>query len=372
MRAWKDLPRWARLTVMAVASRLLALAAMVAGTYFPRPDDDLHWIGNDGHFFWDQLPVRVLDVWGRWDTMYYWSIARFGYPGPNGGWVYHAAYYPLFPSMMRGLSVLTGLEPYLAGVVLAFTLYGLAFHYFDRLVQLDGSPEFAERVMLVLVAYPGTHFLTCVYPESTALFLGVFGVYNARLGRTWVAALTCLLAGVVRATGVFVCIAIGLELLRDADTWRLRPRALVAALGLVSLGGWAALNGQLYGDPLYFMHVQQGWGRHPSFPLAPFFSLELSLDHHLIALTALALMVFGWRRRERFSVRVLATLNTLLPLSTGMLRGVHRYMGTNFPLYVFGARFFEGRERWLKLYVVGGLGLMALFAFKWGQGYHPN
>ena len=61
------LPRSARLAVYVVGSRLLALVFMVAGSYRPRPDDDLHWVGNDGSFFWDQVPIRVLDVWGSFD-----------------------------------------------------------------------------------------------------------------------------------------------------------------------------------------------------------------------------------------------------------------------------------------------------------------
>jgi hypothetical protein len=374
MPRWTTLPRWARLALMAVGSRLLALAAMVAGSYFPRPDDDLHWVGNEGGFFWDQVPIRVLDVWGRWDTMFYWHIARFGYPEGGEGWTYHAAYFPLFPSMMRGLSVvLGGLEPYLAGVVLAFGLFALALVYLDKLVRLDHSPELAERVLLLLLAFPGTHFLTCVYPESTALFLAVFAVYNARTGRPLVAGLACMLAAVARSSGIFITAAVLLELLRDREgRWRLTPWVLVTLLPAFPLALWLGLNFERYGDPLYFMHVQAGWGRHASFPLEPLFRFDLSLDYHLITLAAAALTIYLWRVKERPSYATLASLNVLLPLSTGMLRGVHRYMTSNFPVFIAGARFFEARQRWLKVYVVVGLGLMTLFAFKWGQGYQPN
>jgi hypothetical protein len=366
------MPRWARLTIMAVASRLVALAGMVAGSYWPRPDDDLHWIGHDGAFYWDQVPVRVLDVWGRWDTMFYWHIARFGYPGPNGGWVYHAAYWPLFPSLMRGLSVITGLETYLCGLIIAFTLYGLAIHYFDRLLRLSETPEFAERVLLVMLAYPGTHFLTCVYPESTTVFLAIFAVYAARTNRAVLAGLACFTVALARSTGIFVCVPVLIELLRGADgRFRFTPRALVVLFPAVSLAFWLGLNQQLYGDPIYFVHVQAGWGRHPSFFLAPFFSLDLSLDHHLFALGALVLTVYAFRRRERFSLTALSTLNSLLPLSTGMLRGVHRYMGTNFPLFIFLTRWLDTRRK-LTAYVVVGLCVLLGFAFKWGQGYQPN
>jgi hypothetical protein len=374
MLQWTNLPRWVRLALMAVGSRLLALAAMVAGSYFPRPDDDLHWVGHEGGFYWDQVPIRVLDVWGRWDTMYYLSIARDGYAPRGEGWAYQAAYFPLFPSMMRGLSVvLGGLEPYLAGVALAFGLFALALVYLDKLVRLDHSPELAERVLLLLLAFPGTHFLTCVYPESTALFLAVFAVYNARTGRPLVAGLSCMLAAIARSSGIFITAAVLLELLRDREgRWRLTPWVLVTLLPALPLAFWLGLNLERFGDPLYFMHVQAGWGRHPSFPLEPLFRFDLSLDYHLITLAAVALTIYLWRVKERLSYSTLASLNVLLPLSTGMLRGVHRYMTSNFPVFIAGARFFEARQRWLKVYVVFGLGLMTLFAFKWGQGYQPN
>lgn len=376
MGALLRLPRWLRLTLYVVASRVLAGAAMVAGSYRPRPDDDLHWVGSDGAFFWDQVPYRVLDVWGRWDTMFYWHLARFGYPEArtDGGWVYHAAYFPLFPSLMRGLAeVLGGVDPFYAGLLLAFGLLGLAVHYLDKLVQLDASPAFAELVVVLLMAYPGTHFLSCVYPESTALFLGVFAVYAARTGRPLVAGLACMLAAVTRSSGVFIAVPVLLELLRTPEgRLRLHPRVLVLLLPGLSLGGLLALHWERYRDPLYFMHVQAGWGRRPSFFLEPFFSLELSLDHHLFALAALALTGFALRRRERPGYVALSALNALLPLSTGMLRGIHRYMGSSFPLFIFLARALEGRRRWLTAYVVGGLGVMVLFAYKWGQGYQPN
>lgn len=372
---WSRLPRAARLALYYVASRVLAGAAMVAGTFWPHADDDLHWIGNEGAHYWDQVPVRVLDVWGRWDTMFYWHIARFGYPPAHGdgGWVYHAAYFPLFPSLMRGLSVvLFGLDTYYCGLLLAFGMLALALVYLDKLVRLDGTPAFAELVVLVLMAYPGSHFLSCVYPESTALFLAVFAVYCARTDKPVVAGLACMLAVIVRSSGIFICVPVLLELLRGKDGWRLSPRVLVLLLPLVTIGFLLALHYSLYGDPLYFMHVQAGWGRKPSFFLEPLLSSQLSLDYHLFALAALGLAIYGFRKKERPGYVALASLNALLPLSTGMLRGIHRYMASNFPMFIFLARALETRRRWLAVYLVAGVATMIGFAFKWGGGFHPN
>jgi hypothetical protein len=86
-----------------------------------------------------------------------------------------------------------------------------------------------------------------------------------------------------------------------------------------------------------------------------------------------ALVAWGiWRRRERPSHLVLAAANLSLPLSTGILNGIYRYMGSNFPLFFLMAGAVKDKPLWRRLYLYGGLAVLALFSFKWGQGYQPN
>jgi len=59
-------------------TRMLVLAAMVVGTYFHRPASE--WPAHEGDLYYRQVPIRALDVWGRWDTDFYLGIARDGYP----------------------------------------------------------------------------------------------------------------------------------------------------------------------------------------------------------------------------------------------------------------------------------------------------
>jgi len=55
-----------------------------------------------------------------------------------------------------------------------------------------------------------------------------------------------------------------------------------------------------------------------------------------------------------------------------ILRGIHRYLASNFPLYIFGARWLEHRPRARVIYRIVGIAVMALFAFQWGKNRHPN
>ena len=59
------------------------------------------------------------------------------------------------------------------------------------LARLDEGEPHADLAMACLLAYPGSHFLSCVYPESTALFLAVFALYCARAGLAAPASLAC-------------------------------------------------------------------------------------------------------------------------------------------------------------------------------------
>lgn len=348
---------------------------MVLGTYWHRPSG---WPFQEGSLLYQQVPVRALDVWGRWDTEFYLGIAQNAYPPleSDPGWIYNAAYFPLYPTLMRGVSVLLGgANLFYVGIFIANAMLVLGVLYVRKLVRLDegGSGALADLVTACLMAYPGSHFFSCVYPESTALFLAAFALYCARTGLAAPAGLACGLAAITRSSGALVALPVLVELCRGEDG-RLRPRwrALWLVCPAVTLGLFMLLNLQLYRDPIYFVHVQAGWGRHPSFPLEPFFTLKLTPDYHLFALGAAALVIWGIVRRQRPGYLWLSGPAVLLPLSTGMLRGIHRYMGSNFPLFIFLAKLLRDRRRWRYAYLGAGLATLALFSFKWGQGYHPN
>lgn len=376
MPAWMK-TRLARLALWWLGTRALAWAAMVAGSFFARgPDKYAFWVGEENGFRFAQVPWRALDVWGRWDTMLYLLIAGSGYPppSPDGGWVHQAAFFPLFPALIRGASeLLGGANHFLVGLALANAAFLAALVYFDRLLRLDASDELAGAAVVALLCYPGSHFFSVVYPESTALLLGVLSFYFLRTGRPGGAFVSAALAAVCRPTGFVVAAVLALEVLRKS---RGSPRqlALLAWL-LVPLGSVAALLGlhaQVYGDPLYFVRVQAAWNRGVAFPLAGFLDFSLSLDHHLFALGAIALCVVGLRGGHHPMLKAYAALHLLVPLFTGSLRSVHRLAGGDFPLFAFAAKAFEARPWLQRAWVAVGLVVLAVFSFRWGTGAWPN
>lgn len=359
-------------------TRALAWAAMVAGTFAARPLERYpFWMGQtEGGLWWQHVPNRVFDVWGRWDSIYYLEIARVGYPTalPDGGWVFHGAFFPLFPALVRGASELFFQAPHFyVGLWLANASLLLAAVYLERLVRLDGSEAHARWAVVALFSYPGSHFLSAVYPESTALLLGVLALYLARTARPWAAFLAAALAVVARPTGFLVTLAVLAELWLQRKEPGARKSALAGAvlpLGAALL--FLGLHQQTWGDPLYFLHVQAAWGRSTTLPLTPLFDLSLTLDHQLFWGLGLLALVLGVRQRARPSSLWYAGALLVFPLFFGSLRSVHRFLAGDFPLYGFAARALLERRRLALALLVGSLAVLCVFSYRWGAGAWPN
>jgi hypothetical protein len=148
-------------------------------------------------------PLRAVDWAQRWDSFWYLQIAKDGYPADLGPLsserLYNAnAFFPLWPLLVRGASVLTGghmiLAAYLTNLVLGAMLALLVRRLFRRFT--DGPT--ADLGVALFLFFPGTNVFSAAYSEPLALCLAVLALL-ALLDRHWVMAGTwCALAGVAR------------------------------------------------------------------------------------------------------------------------------------------------------------------------------
>ncbi len=361
-----------RLALAWFLGRFIALGAMVSGVHWAAPHlREGHQ--NSAGLYVLQTDTVAVDVWNRWDSQFYNSLANEGYPKAHedGSWVYHAAYYPLFPVLMRGVNVLTLLPTFVTGLLLSQLAWIAGLFYFYRLLRLDYSAALSEQAVMCLLAYPGSHFMGAVYPDALALFLSVFAVYAARHRLGFVAGASWALACVTRSSGPLLVFPVLLGLW-TAEGQKPSLRFLWLLLPAIPITAWLGLNHQRYGSWFYFMRVQEGWGRHAANPLLALFQVKDSIDYNLIALATLMLLFLGLRRPNRLGERLFASSAALLPLSTGILRGVHRYTASNFPLFLYGAQALERWPKVRKTLWLGGSVAMGVYAFQWGKGQLPN
>jgi hypothetical protein len=130
---------------------------------------------------WDSPLIHTwgygLDVWARWDSVFFIRIARHGYDTAS------AAFYPLYPGLVALFGRIFGGQYVLGGVVVSLGACLGAIALLYRLAEEKLGAAGAYRVVLYLAVFPTAVFLGAVYSESLYLLLcvGAFVLAERRL-----------------------------------------------------------------------------------------------------------------------------------------------------------------------------------------------
>ena len=354
----------------------------------------------------------LLDGLIRNDSWWYYTIVTQGY---TMGSVQQqvqgtTAFFPLYPLLIKLTAGLVG-NVFLAGVLVTNLAFLVALGYLYALARREMDEQAAARTLFYLAAAPASIFFSAMYTESVFLALTVATFYYAR-ERCWArAALAGALASATRNTGVLLLVVIALEGLHQQGV-RFRPpslrsatlrahyvrqcrlalaswRSLMAA-ALVPLGllGYMAYLSNHFGDPLGFIHVEATWGRDVSgggiTKIIGTTRTQLGLGPgawagHLNAIVLLNLLItigFGAlviavARTMRPAYAVYAVLSFLIPLSTGSVGSMVRYVLMLVPCYMLLGRW--GRSGTVDRIVLGAfLPLMGYMAILYSHWYFPG
>ncbi len=340
----------------------------------------------------------------RWDALWYLRIAGHGYQTAR-----EVAFCPLYPLLMRAVSVLTG-SLAAAGIVISMAGLLMGLIFIRRLTELELGPRAASATVELLAVSPVAVYLSAVYTEGLFLALSAGSLYCARRGRWFTAGLLGGLAALTRVTGVVLAVPLLLlffygprgdrPLARAAAWWKPRYRITpsVMWIGFVPAGAAAfALYLQLRGfGGTGTVAAQQHFSGHQFvFPLVGAwqgavaaltqFRLELigigpvgiqdqaifQFGVLILAVAALVPMV----RRVPFAYSAYAICGLLVALSTptawAPLAGLARYVTVLFPLYMGVAAWAAERQATRRL-VIGSALLMCLLAVQFATWHMPG
>ncbi|MFF3446268.1 hypothetical protein ACFYXJ_03885 [Streptomyces sp. NPDC002667] len=341
--------------------------------------------------------AHAWDVLATWDGWWYQQIAAHGYHpalvpvrGATGLITLEgnsAAFFPLYPALMRLVSSCTGLGPLGAGLVVSVAASFVAALGIHAVTSLVSGRRAGLAAAGLWAVWPGSGVEWSGYSESLYVALAAWACY-AVMRRNWLTAglLTCA-AGLTRPTATALIAALALAALLDlVRQWRavrgrrgsptpdprgfpatdlrgsptpegagsldavLRPVAavLIAPLGLVGYLGWVGHRMGDYGG--YFTLQDKAWahsfdwGRHT---VDVFTSLMVGHYDYLFAyphedviaagtvLLALISLPLLFRLRPP-PVLIVSTLLTIaLVLGSQQIFGnVSRYLLPAFPLLI--------------------------------------
>ena len=330
----------------------------------------------------------VFTAWERHDALWYLRIASQGYRVDDGS----AAFFPLYPLLTRGVSVVLGERWLLGAYLVSNVALVVALTVLHRLTALELDERRARRTVLYVAVFPTSLFLFAPYTESLFLALTAGCLYAART-RSWLlAGVLGALAAATRSAGLLLVLPLAVEALLQlrestaprGQRWRDAAAALAAAtapvLGLLAyLAFWARAD--TWRRPL---DVQGStWEREWSWPWDTLAAGAREGTRYLgayaggyhtadLVLVALALAAAVWvtlTMRATWAVWCWASL--LLPLTAAFdgrpLLSVPRFVVVVFPLF-WALTAVADRWRAHDAVVAAsacGLGLMSLLYVSW-------
>jgi hypothetical protein len=366
LRKFASRPDWQIAMVAAAALRVFYTAMAAAFLPFLHPDPAL----IHSNALTENLPAphglhyALLEIWGRFDTLWFLRIAEHGYDRPMA-----VIFYPLYPAAIR---LVSGLMPATVAALLVSTV--AAFFSFWGLLHLacDLSGAGRLRMLLLVSVWPTSFVLFAGYADSLTLALVVWAVIFGREAR-WEAATGCgLLAGLARPSGVLVFIPLVVMALRSRQA-----RSLVVALtplGLLSYWGWLRWSGRISVVEAYRLY--QGMTMVPPWR-GLWEALRLIVTEHdtLLAIklaVVIVVAVISLRRQSRIQVRLedkafaLAIILQMLMYTGRPLLGAARYLLLVYPAFlVWGvyAERWSGKRLGFCVAALGFLNLTWMWAF---------
>jgi Mannosyltransferase (PIG-V) len=335
------------------------------------------------------LAEPLLSPLARWDAAWYLRIAESGYGGSD----VRAAFFPLYPLLVRAVAAPFGASPgalLVAAYVVSLAAFLGALVLLHRLVSLELGRPLAQPALLLLAVFPAAVFFGAPYSESLFLLLAVGAFYAARTGRWAWAGAAAAGAAAPRSAGVLLLLPLVML------WWSARPRSardaawlLLAPLGVAA---YAAFLGLAEGDAWRFLDVQDAWSRELTVPLAGawdglgaaidgarqllsgqrevVYFEEAAGDPYRIA--AVNLMLFGSlvfalvacagclrRLPKAYGAWVAASLVLPLtfPVKPQPLMSLPRFLAVLFPIFMWLALWSEERRATARVAAVSALGL---------------
>jgi Gpi18-like mannosyltransferase len=334
-----------------------------AGNFFPNPTYEE--FSKRGYFLTKFFPA---DIFARWDSRFYFSIMKYGYSPSADLSRFHSsmAFFPLYPWIVKSIGWLGIDLPdafyVLFGVILSnlfFLVSAFLFHYLATR-QLGFSEESVIWAICLLYAFPASFYFSSFYPESLFLLLSIAAFVFAIKDKWGLAALFGALAVLTRFQGVLLVFAL-VWLYCEKKKWQLREIKTSILWFVIPFLAFIGHSLSLYsqtGSFFTLFEAQNAWGRNQGDILAGIwanisgsaldvFKIDLVLTFLFLAVAIIALKKLPYK-----ALGVYALVMILLPLATGSLVSVSRFLLVNFPVFLVLGGTLKRREYLLGLIVL--------------------
>jgi hypothetical protein len=320
---------------------------------------------------------NVFAALERQDSLWFFRIADGGYQAGDEG----AAFFPLFPLLVRAGSLLTGGSMLAAGILVSNLSFLGALLVLYSLTAREFSEGHARTTVLLVALFPTSFFFLAPFSESTFLLLSVSAFWCARRDRWALAALAAALAAMTRSIGIVLAPALLVEAYlqhREAGVPFL-PRAAAAVATLVGPILYFLYWLVAFDDVMAPLQAQRTWQRVATFPgrtlidglwTAYTYRGVWLIDALVVGVIVICSVMAWWRVRAGYAVYASASLLVPLayPFPSRPLLSVPRFVVVIFPAFWILADLVERRRlprAALVAAFAGGLSLLTVLFVNW-------
>ena len=318
---------------------------------------------------------EVFEAFNRWDAPHYLTLAQTGYTWTENGRNILLVFFPLYPYLVRLVSMLTG-SVLAAGFTVSYVTFCLGLVYVYKLARLDFDAGTAWLAVVLVCIAPHGFFFGAPYTESLFLLVTAMTLYYIRQRDWMLAGVAGGLAAFSRMVGViFIIVAIAEIMLHHPILKRMRHCAWILLMPVGSLA-YLYINWRVSGDAFRFMYYQADHWHNTSqyfgatmldqFRLIADFGAHPltvgTLVPNVLAFTlAIGLLLYACVSRLNVIYIVYTVGYILVSFAPSWLLSGGRYMVACVPLFIFLAHFMRTRPLWwgvVPAVSLGGLAVM--------------
>lgn len=299
---------------------------------------------------WQFTPYRLFDIWARWDTSWYFTLANNGYiTTPDR---FNLSFAPLYPFLIKASNYfMLGFNDHRTTfTILSVTIANLAFLgalliLVRALEHHHYSQKHIRTIIWLILIFPLSFFFSAAYTESIFLFFMIAGFYFSLKNHWGLAAVSSALAALAHPLGFLVPLAVLITyLVQNKGHVRIKKLVFFLLAPLLFF--------------FYIIVVQSFSGNWLSFIKPNYPWLELlwqigsltwlqTLNITVVLIFAVFLAVYLWRypRKEWAAIGVLFVV---LPLFLASPYSWGRLSLIAFPAYIALAGFLEKRPRLMR------------------------
>jgi len=297
---------------------------------------------------------NLITLFSNHDSGWYERIAKDGYPriapsgdiGSSEGKQFHQtewAFFPVYPLTVRAVMWISGADFTHAAFPLAILYCFLCFvaFYFLNIKVLNASEERAFFRTFVFALLPFNYYFSMNYTEALFFILMAFSFIAIKENKLWLLSLLLIPLAIVRANGLVICIPLYFYFLetRGRSLFKMDKATFLSSFYFITaplaFAAYCLYQKQMTGMYFAFSAAQAGWYRQTMWPfLSLFRSGDLASQFNSIYVLLYVMVIILFRKKFPLSLNLLLWVSILLPLSSGSVGSIQRFLIVVFPFTI--------------------------------------